>query len=126
MNAIHKALVSIHVGVLMLTGTGCTALRPIHVSADPSAPMYSHLESGDEVVLYLRAARRVEIVIKLVEPDAIVAKDGTRYGRDHITRAEVRAVSGRRVALITVASVVGGFLILLIGIASSECYPYCS
>jgi hypothetical protein len=88
--------------------------------------MYSHLESGDELVLHLRDARRVEIVIKRVEPDAVVAEDGIRYERDDITRAEVRAVSGRRVALITVASVVGGILILLLGIASSECYPYCS
>jgi hypothetical protein len=127
MGAIGNAIVSGLLCALMATGAGCTALRPIRPSTDPSGPMYSHIESGDEVVLHLRDERRVEITVKLVEPDAIVAEDGTRYGRADITQAEVRAVSPGRVTLITLAAVAGGYLILLLfALANSDCYPYCT
>lgn len=126
MNAIGHAMVSVLLCALLVTGAGCTALRPIRPSTDPSGPMYSHLERGDEVVLHLRDDRRVEIIVNIVEPDAIVAEDGTRYDRADITRAEVRAVSPGRVALITIAAVAGGYLILLVlAIANTECFPYC-
>ena len=127
MSAINIAVVSILVCALVVTGAGCTSLRPIRPSTDPSGPMYSHLQSGDEVVLHLRDERRIEITVKRVEPDAVVAEDGTRYERADITRAEVRATSPGRVALITVAAVAGGFLVVLVlAIASSPCFPYCT
>jgi hypothetical protein len=111
---------------LMVTGAGCTSLRPIRPSTDPAEPLYSHLESGDKVVLHLRDERRIEITVTRVETDAIVADDGRRYERADITRAEVRAISPGRVTLITVAAVAGGYFVLLVlAMASSPCFPYC-
>ncbi len=89
--------------------------------------MYGHLKVGDQVVLHLQDGRRIEIVVRLVEPDAIVAEDGTQYRRPDITRAEVRAVSPGRVALITMAAVAGGYFILLVlAIGNTACFPYCT
>lgn len=101
-------------GSFVLTGAGCTVMRPIRPSANPSRPVYSHVKRGDFVVLNLRDAGRIEVIVKAVETDAIVATDGTRYLYTDIQRLQVRMLTKGQSAVVGAVGAAAVFVILLL------------
>ena len=111
--------------VSLLTGSGCASrsLRTIQPSKDPARPGYSdRLKTGDHVVLRLRDGGRAEFVVSAVEPDAVVAADGTRYAYAEITVAQVGGVSRTPSTILIVAVAVAVFwgVAFAVGNAASD------
>lgn len=109
-----NCVVSLLIGAVLLTGSGCALMHPVRPTTDPSRPTYSRMKSGQFVVLHLHDGRRVELVVDRIEPDAIVAADGRRYANNEIRKAEVRRLTKGEVAVVSVLIGAGVFVYMFV------------
>lgn len=94
-SALHRLVVAPLLIVALAAGAlGCTSMKTVRPSTDPSNPVFGKVKAGDAVVLYLADGRRLEITVARVDRDALVSAQGVRYERAEIVQLQKRAFSG--------------------------------
>lgn len=97
----------------VLSASACATFRPLPPPTS-SAPHFSGLHSGDEVLLTLHDGRQVEIEIERVEGGTLVSGEGVRYTPAQIANVQVRRVSPIRTALLVGGLVAAAYATLMI------------
>ena len=75
-----------------LASTGCTTVRVIPPTGIGGAPSLSRIKRGDEVTVLTRDGQLSTFHVLIVENEALVADDHTRYERRDLVRLERRQV----------------------------------
>ena len=75
-----------------LASTGCTTVRVIPPTGIGAAPSLSRIKRGDEVTVLTRDGQLSTFHVLIVENEALVADDHTRYERRDLVRLERRQV----------------------------------
>jgi hypothetical protein len=96
------------------TTVGCTSMRTIHPLTDPATSRFGGVKGGDTVVVEMRDGRRARFVVQQTDADAIVSKDGVRYGHSEIARLQRRSFSGWKTAFLVGGVFTGAFMVLAI------------
>src|SRR5712691_11757115 len=76
-----------------LASTGCTTVRVIPPTGIGGAPSLSRIKRGDEVTVLTRDGQLSTFHVLIVENEALVADDHTRYERRDLVRLERRELS---------------------------------
>src|SRR5215203_3942409 len=119
MNTINRMIVCLLVCGVGANTVGCTSLKTMHPVTDPATPTFGSVKAGDTVIVEMRDGRRARFVVEQVDGDAIVSKDGVRYGRSEISRLQRQSFSGWKTALLVVG-LSGAVIVVLAAIAVSQ------
>lgn len=79
---------------------GCTSMHRVPIVAAAEVPAPPPAKPGDNVRVTLRDGTMAEFIVGKVTTDAIVARNGDRYGIADIAILERRQFSGRRTILL--------------------------
>jgi hypothetical protein len=96
------------------TTVGCTSMRTLHPVTDPATSRFGSVKAGDTVTVEMRDGRRARFVVQQVDADAIVSKEGVRYGRSEIGRLQRRSFSGWKTAFLVGGLFAGVFTVAAI------------
>jgi len=119
MNTINRMIVCLLVCSVAANTVGCTSLKTIHPLKNPATPTFGTVMPGDTVVVEMRDGRRARFVVEQVDGDAVVSKDGVRYGRSEISRLQRQSFSGWKTALLVVG-LSGAVIVVLAAIAVAD------
>ena len=107
------------IGISSVASTGCTQMRVVSQASPPTQPPTWVLKRGDHVRLEMTTGERIRITVRGVQPDSIIATNGTRYNVADVRSIEHRTFSPTR----TVVLAVGIFVAIIVLLANSSVPP---
>src|SRR4051794_23263610 len=91
-SAYRLAVVVLTLIAVAFASTGCTSMRRIPLTTDPSALSGVHaVKAGDTVSVEMKDGRRERFRVDRIEGDALVSTRGMRYSRSDIVVLKRRA-----------------------------------
>ena len=99
-----------------LASTGCTTVRVVPRTGIGAAASLSRIKRGDEVTVLTRDGQLSTFHVLIVENEALVADDHTRYERRDLVRLERRQVDVPKTAGL-IAGVTAATIVLLLAAA---------
>jgi hypothetical protein len=109
---LHQRLVAwLVIYALAVSASGCTTMKTIRPTTEPSAPSFANVKAGDTIIVHLRDGRRLQVILQRVDADGIVSVEGVHYARTDISHLQQRSFSGWKTGL-AVGGVVAGVYVL--------------
>lgn len=95
---------------------GCSTMKTINPTTAPGAPSFESVKAGDKVVVHTRDGRSVRVVVRQIDGDTLVTKEGARYARTDVSYLQRKSFSVLNTTLLVTGLIVGA-LLLAIGAA---------
>ena len=114
-----RVIACLLVCAMTAASSGCTSMKTIK-PAVPGAPVFGKVKAGDTVQVRTQDGRSKRFVVQQVEPEALVAADGTRFTRAEIVGLQRRSFSGGKTGALAAGVAVGAFLAFLAAFAASD------
>ena len=82
----NRLIACVLIWIIVTASAGCATMKPVRIETDPAAPAFGSVKVGETVDVETRAGRRVRIVVRSIERDAIVSTAGERYVRGDLVQ----------------------------------------